>query len=247
MRPSTAHPTLELRAPDCCTRLDDTLAIAALYRTLARRVFFNPWLNADLTAVSRAVIVENKWRAQRYGIHGTFVDEARRREVPFARGLEQVIEEAAGDAAALGCLDEVMHCLVIAADGTSADAQLAVYRQARDNGAGRDEALAAVGEWLAETTLAPGGFGRYHRAWASCLHPAAADGRTHPDRSILHVPPRAEAAHRNGNSTSGLPAASAVVAAGCSLLDGRQRNDRRAILPCRAKPRGTRVSYGPPI
>ena len=71
MRPSAAHPTLELRAPDCCTRLEDTLAIAALYRTLARRVFLNPWINADLTAVSRAVVVENKWRAQRYGIHGT--------------------------------------------------------------------------------------------------------------------------------------------------------------------------------
>jgi glutamate---cysteine ligase / carboxylate-amine ligase len=41
MRPSTAHPTLELRAPDCCTRLEDTVAIAALYRTLARRVFFS--------------------------------------------------------------------------------------------------------------------------------------------------------------------------------------------------------------
>jgi hypothetical protein len=76
---------LELRAPDCCTRLEDTLAVTALYRMLVRRIFLNPWLNADLTAVSRAIIVENKWRAQRYGIHGTFVDEARPREVPFAQ------------------------------------------------------------------------------------------------------------------------------------------------------------------
>ena len=153
MRPSTAHPTLELRAPDCCTRLEDTMAIAALYRTLARRVFFNPWLNAGLTAVSRAIVVENKWRAQRYGIHGTFIDEARPRGVPFARWLDQVIEEAAGDAAALGCLEEVLHCRDIVADGTSADAQLAVYRQARDKGAEREEALAAVSHWLAKTTL----------------------------------------------------------------------------------------------
>jgi len=134
MRPSTAHPTLELRAPDCCTRLDDTVAIAALYRTLARRVFLNPWLNADLTAVSRAIVVENTWRAQRYGIHETFVDEACPRGVPFARWLDQVIDEVAGDAAALGCLDEVVRCRAIVANGTSADAQLAVYRQARDNG-----------------------------------------------------------------------------------------------------------------
>jgi hypothetical protein len=35
--------------------------------------------------------------AQRYGIHRTFVDEARPREVPLAHWLDQVIEEAADD------------------------------------------------------------------------------------------------------------------------------------------------------
>jgi glutamate---cysteine ligase / carboxylate-amine ligase len=183
MRPSNAHPTLELRAPDCCTRLDDTVAIAALSRTLVRRVFLNPRLNADLTAVSRAIVVENKWRAQRYGIHETFVDEARPRGVPFARWLDQVIDEAAGDAAALGCLDEVLACRTIVANGTSADAQLAVYRQARDKGAAREEALAAVNEWLAKATLGRDDPGQ---------HPAAAaiTVRTHPD--ALHVPSAVE-------------------------------------------------------
>jgi len=185
MRPSTAHPTLELRAPDCCTRLDDTVAIAALYRSLVRRVFLNPRLNADLTAVSRAIVVENKWRAQRYGIHETFVDEARPRGVPFARWLDQVIDEAADDAAALGCLDEVLHCRAIVANGTSADAQLAVYRQARDKGAERGEALAAVNEWLAKATLGRDDPGR-HPA------PAAITARTHPTGPALHVPPSAE-------------------------------------------------------
>ena len=174
MRPSTAHPTLELRAPDCCTRLEDTLAITALYRTLVRRIFFNPWLNADLTAVSRAIIVENKWRAQRYGIHGTFVDEARPREVPFAQWLDQVIEEVAGDAAALGCLDEVVRCRTIAAEGTSADSQLMVYRRERDKGAGREEALAAVSKWLAATTLRWDGPGQLEGAAWTRRRPMAA-------------------------------------------------------------------------
>ena len=39
IRPSLKYPTLELRAPDCCTRLDDTIAIAALYRSLARFLY----------------------------------------------------------------------------------------------------------------------------------------------------------------------------------------------------------------
>src|SRR5438045_1356618 len=74
IRPSRSNPTLELRAPDCCTRVDDSIAIAALYRALARHLTRTPALNAGLSAVGRALAIENKWRAQRYGISGTFVD-----------------------------------------------------------------------------------------------------------------------------------------------------------------------------
>ena len=73
IRPSLKYPTLELRAPDCCTRLDDTVAIAALYRSLARFLYANAGHNAELDVVDRAIAVENKWRAQRYGAQGTFV------------------------------------------------------------------------------------------------------------------------------------------------------------------------------
>ena len=73
MRPSLNHPTLELRAPDSCTLVEDSIAIAALFRVLARRLYRDPRLNADLGPVARAIAVENKWRAQRYGVHGTFV------------------------------------------------------------------------------------------------------------------------------------------------------------------------------
>jgi carboxylate-amine ligase len=45
MRPSSKYPTLELRAPDCCTRVEDALAIAALYRVLVRHLC----LNQDIT------------------------------------------------------------------------------------------------------------------------------------------------------------------------------------------------------
>ena len=147
-------------------------------------------LNADLTAVSRAVVVEHKWRAQRYGIHGTFVDEAGPRGVPFARWLDQVIEEAAGDAAALGCLDEVLRCRAIVADGTSADAQLRVYRQARDKGAEREEALAAVNQWLAGMTLGWDDPGQPLRPRTSYLRPPAAG--IHPEEPVLHVPRAAD-------------------------------------------------------
>ena len=93
IRPSLKHPTLELRAPDSCTLVEDSIAIAALYRTLARRLTRNPWQNWDLTAVTRAIVVENKWRAQRYGVHGTFVDISGNGAISVAEMLEQVLED----------------------------------------------------------------------------------------------------------------------------------------------------------
>src|SRR5712671_5349270 len=150
IRPSLAHPTLELRAPDCCTLIDDAIAIAALYRTLVRHLYYSPWRNHGMTAVSRALVVENKWRAQRYGVHGTFVTEEG--AVTIGEMLERVLEETALDAAALDCTDEVAHCRKIVGGGTSADAQLAVFQEQRGRKS-RKEALQAVTDWLAGATL----------------------------------------------------------------------------------------------
>ena len=150
IRPSLKHPTLELRAPDCPTLVDDSVAISALYRSLARRLTRNPSLNADLNAVSRAIVVENKWRAQRYGVHGSFVGD--RGSISVADLMEQVIEETAEDAQALNCLSEMTRCRTIVGTGTSADAQIAVF-EAHGRTEGRVQALQAVKDWLAVATL----------------------------------------------------------------------------------------------
>src|SRR5205085_12683989 len=131
IRPSLKHPTLELRAPDSCTLVEDSIAIAALYRTLARRLTRNPWQNWDLTAVTRALVVENKWRAQRYGVHGTFVDISGNGAISVADLLEQVLDDVHRDAEVLGCVNEIEHCRSIVGSGTSADTQLAVFEKAQ--------------------------------------------------------------------------------------------------------------------
>ena len=65
---------------------------------------------------------------------------------------EAVIEEVKRDADALGCRAEIEHCRTIVGSGTSADAQLAVFKEAReDQDAGA--ALRAVTDWIAEATL----------------------------------------------------------------------------------------------
>src|SRR5205807_7052913 len=131
IRPSLDNPTLELRAPDSCTLVEDSIAIAALYRTLSRYLYVNRWRNSDLNPVTRALIVENKWRAQRYGVHGTFVTEEG--AVTVAEMLDRVAEDTAKDAEALGCTAEIRRCRAIVGSGTSADAQLAVF-QAHNGG-----------------------------------------------------------------------------------------------------------------
>jgi carboxylate-amine ligase len=150
MRPSLKHPTLELRAPDCPTLVDDSIAIAALWRSLARRLSRNPQLNRDIDVIKRAIIVENKWRAQRYGVHGTLVGDDG--AITVADFTKQVLEETAPDAEALGCRPEMERCRTIVGAGTSADAQMAVF-EAHGKKEGRAQALSAVTDWLAIATL----------------------------------------------------------------------------------------------
>jgi len=153
IRPSAKHPTLELRAPDSCTRIEDTVAIASLYRVLVRYLVRNPAHNAHIGTVDRAIANENKWRAQRYGIHGSFVDLAERRAVPIQDFVEQMIALVADDAEALGCLDALMHLRTIASGGTSADVQLEVFQEAEHRTGSRSEAMNAVKTWLARATI----------------------------------------------------------------------------------------------
>jgi carboxylate-amine ligase len=150
IRPSLDHPTLELRAPDCCTLVEDAIAIAALYRCLARRLVRNPWLNHDFDAVRRAIVIENKWRAQRYGVRGTLVGELG--AVTVGEMLAQVIAETMRDAEALGCVAELRRCQSIVDWGTSADAQLAVF-EAHGRAGSEAHALRAVTDWIAAATL----------------------------------------------------------------------------------------------
>jgi carboxylate-amine ligase len=150
IRPSLKYPTLELRAPDCCTRLADTIAIAALYRSLARFLYAHPDHNAELNVVDRALAVENKWRAQRYGVQGSFV--TRSGGTAVGEMLNRVLELVAADADELGCADEVEHCRTIVAGGTSADAQLRIFTENKHEGA--EIALHKVSCWIRDATLA---------------------------------------------------------------------------------------------
>jgi carboxylate-amine ligase len=144
MRPSMKHPTLELRAPDTCTFVDDAVAIASLYRCLTRHLYLRPELSREVSAVERAIAVENKWRAQRYGTDCIFASKDG--PVTISELLTGVIDDIAEDAAALNCAAEIEHCRTIVERGSSAEFQLRAYRESGDD-------IAAVSQWIATSTL----------------------------------------------------------------------------------------------
>lgn len=152
VRPSMRYPTLELRVADSCTRLQDAIAIAALWRCLVRLVDRRPELNRDLTGASRGITRENLWRAQRDGVRADLIDEASGETASVEQRLEEVLSLLGEDADALGCTAETQAALLIIRDGTSAERQITMFETARADGRTETEALCSVVDWLAETT-----------------------------------------------------------------------------------------------
>ena len=154
VRPSERYPTLEMRVTDLPTRMEDTIAIAATYACLLRMLWRLKAENQRWRSYANFLIAENLWRAQRYGTGGQLIDLGKAALVPFEDLVEEIIELTKPDALALDCVAEVEHLRTICARGTSADRQLAVYREALEAGADDGEALKAVVDALVADTLA---------------------------------------------------------------------------------------------
>jgi len=153
VRPSAKFPTLELRITDVCTRLDDALAIAALYRCVLRMLYRLRRQNQRWRAYDRMLVDENRWRAKRYGVDEGLIDFGRGLLVPFPDLLDELITLCSPDAEALGCSAEVEHCREILRAGTSAHRQIAVCEAALAAGRSRHDALCAVVDMLIEETV----------------------------------------------------------------------------------------------
>ena len=154
LRPSARYPTLEMRAADVCTSIDDAMTIAALYMSLLAMLYHRRLENQRWRIYSRMLINENTWLAQRYGISDSLVDFGKGQLVPYADLVEEMIELVAEAATELDCLPAVEHARTILDRGTSADRQLALYAASIDDGASQEEALRAVVQFLIEETVA---------------------------------------------------------------------------------------------
>jgi carboxylate-amine ligase len=152
LRPSLGNPTVELRVADSCTNLDDAVAIAALFRCLVRALDRDRALNSGFDRVGRAITMENKWHAQRYGIAATFVDPFSRSPLTVKQWLDQVFDFIAEDIEALGCAAEIRRLHRILSAGTSANRQIDIFTKAKTAGRRRLTAIKEVIDWAARET-----------------------------------------------------------------------------------------------
>lgn len=152
LRPSARFPTLELRIPDACTLLEDTLCIAALYRCILRMLYRLRRSNQRWRRYAAMLVNENRWRAQRYGLDEGLVDFGKGEIVPVPALVEEIIELLGPDAQFFGCEAELRHARTILARGTSAHRQLRTYYAALAQGRDAHQALVEVVDQLMRET-----------------------------------------------------------------------------------------------
>ncbi len=132
IRPHPNFPTLEFRICDVPMRADETIAIAALIQATIAKLYKLYEANQGFRLYRRALIMENKWRALRYGLDGKIIDFGKKIEVPvrdliyeYLNFVDDVVDE-------LGSRDEINYIHRILENGTGADRQLRVFQETGD-------------------------------------------------------------------------------------------------------------------
>lgn len=129
IRPHPIFDTLEFRITDICTTVDECVCIAALFQAICAKLLKLRRQNMAWRHYRHMHITENKWRAVRYGINGELIDFGIEEAIPFHFLMEELLELLDDVVDDLGSRKEVEYVRTILKEGTSADRQLAVYRQ----------------------------------------------------------------------------------------------------------------------
>ena len=148
VRPSEKFPTIEIRIPDSCTRLEESLCVAALVQALVAKIVQLRQANLSWRAYPKRMIDENKWRAVRYGVAGKLIDFGKSEEVAFSQLAEELVALVDDVVDDLGNRAEVEYVHRILSGGCSADRQLAVYQKGGDYRAVVDQVVAETAEGI---------------------------------------------------------------------------------------------------
>jgi carboxylate-amine ligase len=141
------HPffdTLEVRVCDAQSRVDDTLALAALIQAIIAKLFKLLSQNITFRVYRRRLLDENRWRASRYGIDGKLIDFGKEAEVDTRNLIRELLAFVSTEIDELGSRREMAHIERILQEGTGADRQLAMWERTND--------MRAVVDMLVEET-----------------------------------------------------------------------------------------------
>ena len=146
IRPHPFFNTLEIRICDIPLRVEETLALAALIQATLVKLYHLHSRNQSFRQYGRSLLMENKWRASRYGINGKLIDFGREVEVDERSLIGEYLEFVDDVLDELDSREEVAYVRTILKDGTGADRQLKVFQQTND--------LKKVVDYMVEETRA---------------------------------------------------------------------------------------------
>jgi glutamate---cysteine ligase / carboxylate-amine ligase len=154
------HPffdTLEFRICDAQSRVNDTIALAALMQAVVAKLHKLLRQNITFRIYPRRLLEENRWRAARYGIGGKLIDFGRGCELETRSLINEILEFVAPEVEELGSHRELAHVERILREGTGSDRQLMVWARTQDTGAVVDQIVAETYEGLdLNESTAPG-------------------------------------------------------------------------------------------
>ncbi len=129
IRPHPFFNTIEVRICDIPLRAEESIAIAALIQATAATLYRLHSLNVDYRQYSRALLMENKFRAVRYGLEGKLIDFGKQEEVPLRDLIDEYLDFVGDEMRSLGSETEVGYVRQMLDQGSGADRQLRVFRE----------------------------------------------------------------------------------------------------------------------
>lgn len=130
IRPNWEYPTLEFRIFDVCTRVEEAVCIAAICQAIVAKLWKLRYDNMTFRIYPTDVIEENKWRAVNYGLDGRLIDFGKQQERPARELIAELVDWFIDDVVdELGSREEVAYAHTILREGSSADRQLATFKQ----------------------------------------------------------------------------------------------------------------------
>jgi glutamate---cysteine ligase / carboxylate-amine ligase len=132
IRPHPFFNTIEFRVCDIPMRADETIALAALIQATVAKLHKLHTANQGFRLYRRALIMENKWRASRYGMDGKLIDFGKQIEVPARDLIREYLEFVDDVVDELDSREELNYIHTMLDEGSGADRQLRVYRETGD-------------------------------------------------------------------------------------------------------------------